>query len=60
MTTELKPCPFCGIPPLFNTATGGISSVHCINVRCKLVVTVSKLGPDSKEKVYELWNARAE
>jgi Lar family restriction alleviation protein len=57
-TSELKPCPFCGKPPVMIASTEDDSFVRCYEIRCdQCGIEVSE---EYKGETIERWNTRAE
>ena len=58
MQPELKPCPFCGEPPVL---TGGVCysycQISCENAECYITCTTLR---SSETDAVEAWNHRAE
>jgi hypothetical protein len=59
-TTGLKPCPWCGQPPVYssNWDFGTVHHVCCENELCR--VQPRAIRYKSEEAAIEAWNARAE
>ena len=58
MTHELKPCPFCGVPPKQHNFTGGDCQYICDNSECR--VAVYTMPSPSVQMAKDVWNTRAE
>lgn len=54
---ELKPCPFCGQPPVVETGNN-YTRVKCNNFEC-WILPKTDIYTDA-ETAYEAWNCRAE
>ena len=62
MTSELKPCPFCGGVGLFTTVSAGLHSIQCLGIdgTHKPDWCGAEVFGTTPAEAIEAWNARAE
>lgn len=68
MSEELKPCPFCGEPPMLNATRSpvnlnGTAYIDCLNCNASMFrgFLLEKKGQEKAEKLLsKAWNTRAE